>query len=421
MPADDPSPYAARLPPLAALRYKDFAVYALARLFATWSWQMLTVSVGWQIYHLTRDPLDLGFIGLAQFLPFIMLVLPAGQVADRMDRRLVLVGAYTVAACCAVILLWFTLSGSTHAWPIFVAMTLFGMARAFWMPASQAMTPNLVPREVFPSAVAINSTVMQAAVITGPAIGGLLLVLGPHVVYSTVVGLLIVVVVLVASIKPVRATLRADAAFRMGDLLEGLRFVVRRRTVLGAISMDLFAVLFGGATALLPIFAADVLHVGPAGLGILRTAPGVGAALTAVFLAVRPLDKHVGSWMFGGVAVYGVATIAFGLSTVFWMSLTALFFLGIGDMVSVFIRHLLVQLETPDEIRGRVSAVNAMFIGASNELGEFESGVAARFLGLVPAVVVGGLATLAVVVAYRKLFPELRNMQEFPRHAPREA
>jgi MFS family permease len=411
MPAD-PAPV--RLRPLAALRYRDFAVYAAARFCATLSWQMLNVAVGWQVYQLTRDPLHLGLIGLAQFLPFFALVLPAGQVADRADRRLVLIGAYLVEASCAAMLLWFTLSGERGIWPVFLAMFLFGCGRAFWMPAGQAITPNLVPVEAFPSAVAVNSTLFQTGVIVGPAIGGVLLLLGPGVVYGTVLGLLTLVVLLVTSIKPVRAAARA-AAFKLSDVLEGLRFVFRRRTVLGAISLDLFAVLFGGATAMLPIYASDVLHVSPAGFGALRAAPGIGAALVAAALALSPLDRHVGRWMFGGVALFGAATVVFGVSESFWISMAALFLLGMGDMVSVFVRHLLVQLETPDEIRGRVSAVSSMFIGASNELGEFESGVAAKAFGLVPSVVFGGVATLVVVGAYLRLFPELRRMDRFPR------
>jgi len=401
--------------PLAALRHRDFAVYAAARFCATLSWQILGAAVGWQVYQLTHDPLALAFVGLVQFLPFVLLVLPAGQIADRSDRRLVLIGAYAVEAMCSGLLLWFTLAGVKAVWPVFVAMTLFGCGRAFWMPTGQAMTPNLVPRDVFPSAVAVNSTLFQVGVIVGPAIGGMLLVWGPQAAYGTVLGLLTTVVILVATIKPVRAGAKAGA-FKLGDVLEGLRFVIRRRVVLGAISLDLFAVLFGGAVAMMPIYASDVLHVGPAGYGMLRSAPGVGAALMAAVLAFSPIQRHVGRWMFAGVALFGASTIVFGLSTVFWISLGALFLIGMGDMVSVFVRHLLVQLETPDAIRGRVSAVSSMFIGASNELGEFESGVTARWLGLVPSVVVGGIATLLVVVAYMNLFPELRRMDRFPRH-----
>ncbi len=407
---------APRLSALAALQYRDFAVYALARFCATLSWQILGAAVGYQLYQLTRDPLALAFVGLAQFLPFVCCVLPAGQVADRFDRRLVLICAYSVEAVCAGALLWFTLSGVKVVWPVFVAMAAFGAGRAFWMPTGQAITPNLVPREAFPSAVAVNATLFQSGVIIGPALSGVLLLWGAQAAYIAVVALLLIVVALMVTIKPVRADV-APQPFRVGDLLEGLRFVFRRRTVLGAISLDLFAVLFGGATAMMPIYASDVLHVGPVGYGMLRAAPGAGAALIAAMLAFSPIQRHVGRWMFSGVALFGCSTIVFGVSTVFWVSLVALFLLGAGDMISVFVRHLLVQLETPDAIRGRVSAVSSMFIGASNELGEFESGVAAKALGLVPSVVLGGLATLLVVAVYVRVFPELRRMNEFPRHS----
>jgi MFS family permease len=398
---------------LAALRHRDFACYAAARFLATIAWQMLGIGVGWQVYALTRDPLALGLVGLAQFLPFVTLVLPAGHVADRADRRFVLIGAYTLEAACAAALLAFSLRGATSTWPVFAAMVLFGSGRAFWMPAGQAITPSLVPAPLFPSAIAINSTLFQTAVIGGPALGGLLYLAGPEVVYGAALGLLLCVVALIASVRPKPPAREAQALGR-GEILEGLRFVLGRRTLLGAISLDLFAVLFGGATALLPMVASDVLHVGPVGLGFLRTAPGAGAALTAGVLTLAPIRQHVGRWVFGGVALFGFATLVFGLSRSLWLSLAALFLLGAGDMLSVYVRHMLVQLETPDAIRGRVSAVNSMFIGASNELGEFESGLTARWFGLVPAILLGGAATLAVVAAALWRFPELRRMDRFP-------
>jgi MFS family permease len=406
---------APRLSALAALQHRDFAVFAIARFCATLAWQVLGATVGYQIYQLTRDPVALALVGLAQFLPFVLCVLPAGQVADRFDRRLVLVCAYAVEAACALALLWFTLSGTKASWPVFLAMTVFGAGRAFWMPTGQAMTPNLVPREVFPAAVAVNSTLFTTGIIVGPALSGVLLLRGPQAAYGVVVALLIVMIVLMLTIRPVRAS-SAQRPFRLSNLLEGLRFVFHRRTVLGAISLDLFAVLFGGATAMMPIYASDVLHVGPVGYGMLRASPGLGAAVVAALLAFSPIQRNVGRWMFSGVGVFGCATIVFALSKIFLLSLAALFLLGAGDMLSVFVRQLLVQLETPDSIRGRVSAVASMFIGASNELGEFESGLAARAFGLVPSVVLGGLATLLVVAVYMKVFPELRTMREFPRH-----
>lgn len=404
------------------LRHHDFTRYAAARFCATIAWQMLGVAVGWQVYDLTRDPLDLGLIGLAQFLPFMVLVLPGGQTADRMDRRLVMIGAYATEALCVVVLLAFTLSGARAVWPVFIAMALFGAGRAFWMPAGQAMIINLVPNAVFPRAVGLNSTLFQTAIISGPALGGMLYALGETalggrgalLVYGSALALLVAVVLLLARVRPVQAP-PSGAPISAQYFFEGLRFVFQRKPVLGAISLDLFAVLFGGATALLPIFAADILEVGPVGLGALRSAPGVGAALTGAWLAWRPIERHTGAWMFGGVALFGVATIVFGLSTSFWLSWLALFLLGVGDVTSVVIRSLLVQLETPDAIRGRVSAVNALFIGASNELGEFESGVTARWWGAVPAVVVGGCACLGVVGICLWAFPGLRRLDRFPK------
>jgi len=401
------------------LRYRDYAVYAAARFCASLAWEMLSVAVGWQVYQLTRNPLYLGFLGLAQFLPFVLLVLPAGHVADRADRRLILVAAYSIQGVCAGGLLVFTLMGATQVWPVFVAMTLFGVARAFSMPASQSMTPNLVPLEAFPKAVAFNSVLLEIAIIVGPSLGGLLYLLGPQVVYGVGFGMVLLVVALVSSIRPVRAALSSALADESAgaDLLGGLRFVIHRPVVLGAISLDLFAVLFGGAAALLPAFASDILQIGPAGLGTLRTAPGIGAAIVAIAVGIKPIERHVGRWMFGGVALFGLSTVVFGLSKSFWVSLVALVLLGAGDMVSVFIRGIVVQLETPDAIRGRVSAVNSMFIGASNQLGEFESGVTARWFGIVPAAVLGGIATLVVVAAYLRLFPQLRAMDQFRKPA----
>lgn len=398
---------------LDALKHRDFALYAGARTLATLAWQMLTVAVGWQVYAITQDPLALGYTGLVQFVPFVCLVLPAGQLADLADRRLVLIGAYACEVLSASVMLWFTLSAQTEVWPVYCAMALFGAGRALWMPTGQAIMPNLVPAAIFPRALALNSTIHQAAAIAGPSVGGLLYLLGPAVVYGVVFVFLLLAMLFVIAIRPMPPAARVRR-WHWREALEGLDFVRRRRTVLGALSLDLFAVLFGGATALLPIFAADVLHVGPAGLGILRTAPGVGAVLTAMLLAAHPITRHVGRWMLGGVALYGLSTLVFGASTHVGLSLVALFVLGAGDMVSIYIRHMLVQLETPDSIRGRVSAVNAIFIGSSNELGEFESGLTAKLFGLVPSVLLGGTATLAVVAGCMKAFPELRTMDRFP-------
>jgi MFS family permease len=372
------------------LRQARFARFLSARLLATLAAQIQSVAVGWQIYAITRDPLDLGLIGLSQFLPFVVLILPAGQVADHYDRPKVLSCCYLAETFCAALLLWFTVQGITVAWPVFMAMVLLGCARAFSMPSGQALLPNLVAHADFSRAVALNSSTFQIATVAGPAVGGLLYLMGPRVVYFTVMALAFGAVLLMIGVRPLsdqRPLQKEPPSWH--SLLSGLRFVRSKPLILGAISLDLFAVLFGGATALLPIFARDMLQVGPVGLGLLRTAPGVGAALCAVALAVTPITQRVGAWMFGGVAVFGVATIVFALSSSFVVTLLALSVLGAADMVSVYIRHLLVQLQTPDQIRGRVSAVSAVFIGASNELGEFESGVTAKWFGALRAAVLG--------------------------------
>jgi MFS family permease len=398
----------------AVLRHPDFLFFMCARLLATLAVQMQTVAVGWQVYAITRDPLDLGLIGLSQFLPFVLLILPAGQIADHYDRRRILALCYFTEILCAAALLVFTLRGIQVAWPVFATMVLMGCARAFSMPSGQALLPNLVPAETFSRAVALNSSAFQVATVLGPALGGVLYLAGPAVVYTTVAVLAALAAVFMALVRGGgrRAGKREPATWE--TLLSGLRFVRARPIVLGAISLDLFAVLFGGATALLPVFARDILHVGPSGLGLLRTAPGIGAGLTAMVIAISPISRHAGVWMFGGVAMFGVGIVVFGLSEHFALSLFALTLLGAGDMVSVYIRHLLVQLETPDAIRGRVSAVNAVFIGASNELGEFESGITAKWWGAVRAVLVGGIATLIVTGLWIKLFPSLWHMDRFP-------
>ena len=398
----------------ALLGNRDFACFLAARFLAALAVQMQTVAVGWQVYEVTRDPFDLGLIGLSQFLPFVLLILPAGHLADSRDRRRIISLCYALLCLCALLLLVFAASGLRSARPVFAVMVLFGIARAFAMPTGQALLPNLVPREQFGSAVALMSSSWQVATIAGPALGGIVYLSGAPVVYATVAALLAIATALTLLVRRGGERHGSGEAPSLRTLLLGLRFVWSRRPVLGAISLDLFAVLFGGATALLPVYAADVLHVGPSGLGLLRTAPGVGAALCGLVIGLSPISRQVGRWMFGGVVVFGLATIAFGLSGSFWLSAAALTFMGAGDMVSVYIRHLLVQLETPDEIRGRVSAVNAVFIGASNELGEFESGLTAAWWGAVPAVIVGGCATLAVAGLWTRLFPELARMDRFP-------
>ena len=396
------------------LRHGGFGYYLLARFLATLAVQMLVVAVGWQVYEATHDPLDLGLIGLSQFLPFIVLVLPAGHVADHSDRRRIVAACFALQALGAVLLLGTTRAGLPQVWPVFATMGLFGIARAFSMPAAQALLPNMVPVASYGNAVALNSSSMQVSRIAGPALGGLLYFAGADAVYATVAVLLAVSCSLILGARLAGGASPQRAPVSWETLLSGLAFVRSRQVVLGAISMDLFAVLFGGATALLPAYAGDILHVGPVGLGFLRTASGIGAAVCGIALALRPIQRHVGRWMFGGVALFGLATVVFGVSTSLALSLAALVVLGAADMVSVYVRNLLVQLATPDAIRGRVSAVNAVFIGASNEVGEFESGVTAAWWGVVPAVVVGGVATMLVAWIWTRFFPGLWKMARFP-------
>ncbi|MFO0947515.1 MAG: MFS transporter [Planctomycetota bacterium] len=396
-----------------ALQYASFRYYSAARFFMTLAVQMQSVAIGWQVFEATGDPMDLGLIGLAQFLPFVVLTLPAGQIADRFDRKWILTLCCCVETLCALLFLAWSLTPGIGVWPVFAVLVLFGSVRAFSMPTSQAITPNLVPLEAFPSAVAFNSSLGHIATIAGPALGGLLYILGASFVYSVISGIFAVSVALMLRVTvPERLRVTRPAA-TWHDLLEGVRFVRSRPVLLGAISLDLFAVLFGGAVALLPAFASEILRTGPQGLGILRATPATGAAFVAILLVAHPITRNVGRWLFCGVALFGVSILVFGFSQSFFVSLLALFVMGASDMVSVYIRHTLMQLETPDEIRGRVAAVSAVFIGASNELGEFESGVTAAWWGIVPAVLVGGTVTLSIAVLWARLFPPLWHMDEF--------
>ena len=404
----------------AVLRHRNFAFYLSARVLGTLAVQMQSVAIGWQVYQLTGSLFDLGLIGLAQFAPFLLLILYAGHAADRYNRRTIITLCLAAQLLCGLMLLGFTLLGLSVVWPVFAILVLFGSARAFMMPATQAVLVNMVPTEHFSQAVALSSSSFHVAVILGPTLGGLLYLAGPMTVYLVASSLLIAAVVLMRLSRAAPQVINTQAA-TWHTLLEGMRFVWSRPIVLGAISLDLFAVLFGGATALLPAYAHDVLHTGPTGLGLLRTAPGAGAALCSVLLAFYPIRRRVGAWMFGGVAVFGVATLCLGATASFAVALAALFLLGAGDMVSVYIRHLLVQFETPDAIRGRVSAVNAVFIGASNELGEFESGITAGWFGLVRAILLGGLATVLVAGIWSVKFPVLSRMDKFPHHDKEKA
>jgi MFS family permease len=386
----------------------DFRAFLGARALASLSSLMLTVAVGWHVYALTGSAFALGMVGLAQFLPALLLALPGGLAADRFERRTILLLCFALEIVVALLLLGISLFLRAGAGWIYPVVALIGVGQAFMGPASQSLVPFLVSKEDFPRAVAWNSSTFQVATIAGPAIGGLLYAFGPACVYAVSAGCYAISALLMSR---VRTRLHVAAAARPGleGLLTGLRFVFSRPAILGAMSLDLFAVLFGGATALLPIYARDLLHVGPWGLGLLRSAPAVGAGIVAVVLAQRPLARSAGARMFACVAIFGAMTIVFGLSRSFFLSLAALAVLGAADMVSVVVRQTLVQVNTPDEKRGRVSAVNSIFIGASNQLGEFESGVTAAWLGVVPAAVLGGVGTLVVVVLWAWLFPSLRT------------
>ncbi len=406
----------------AIFRQRDFTLFLLARFFSSIAAQMMVIAVGWQVYRLTGRVLDLGLIGLSQFLPFLCFALFAGHAADVHDRRLIIMLCLSLFLVCALLLFVFARASLASVWPIFAVLGVLGVARAFLSPATQSFLPNIVPLSSLGNAVAINSSTFQVATIAGPSIGGLIYVFGESShrvnggaqwVFGMAAALLASGLCLLSLIAH-RGIRRGAPAASWEDLLQGLRFIRRRKTVLGAISLDLFAVLFGGATALLPAFTKDVLHAGPQVFGYLRAAPGVGAVLTALWLAVRPVTRHVGLFMFGGVAIFGACTVVFGLTHAFWVAMAALALMGAGDMISIYVRGLLVQLETPDAIRGRVSAVNSVCIGASNELGEFESGFTAAWFGLVPAIVLGGGVTLLVAVLWAGVFfPALWHLKSF--------
>ena len=396
-----------------AFTYPDFTIYQAARFFIVAALEMQSVAVGWQVYEITRKPLDLGLIGLAQFLPGMLLFLVSGHVADRFDRRKVVTHCYCGFAVSSALLLTLAWQGSHSVHLIYAVAVLIGVVRAFNAPVSRALLPQLVPEEHFPNAVAWNASIFQAAVILGPSIGGFLYAFakGPTVVYAT--ALVTATAAVFSTLKlTLQTQVRAREQISWNTVLAGFHYIWRNKLVLGSISLDMFAVLLGGAVALLPVFASEILKTGPWGLGLLRSAPGVGAIAMAILVAHRPLRRRAGLTMLFCVAGFGVCTIIFGLSRSLAISLVALFLLGASDMVSVIIRSILVQLATPDEMRGRVNAVDMIFIGVSNELGEFESGLTAHWFGTVPAVVLGGVGTLVVIAIWAWAFPELRNADQ---------
>jgi len=400
----------------AAFRFSGFRLYQIARFCIVFCTEMQSVAVGWQVYEITHRPLDLGLTGLVQFLPPVFLFLVAGHVTDHVDRRKLLTLCYVGYALSSLLLLVVTLHKSGSVAPIFAILFLVGTVRSFSMPASRALLPQLVPEEQFQNAVAWNSSIFQCATILGPALGGLLYALfrGPAAVYATALSAGVIAILTTLRIQT-QSKPRPREPFNVKNVFAGFHYIWTHKLILGSISLDLFAVLLGGAVALLPVYAKEILRTGPWGLGLLRSAPGIGAAVMALLLAYQPIRKRAGATMLWCVAGFGIFTVVFGFSRSLPLSLLSLFFVGAADMVSVVVRGVLIQIETPDEMRGRVNAVDMIFIGASNELGEFESGLAAQWLGAVPAVVLGGIGTIAVTIFWVWLFPELRRADRLVR------
>ncbi len=428
-------PAGSRTSVAAAFRSRDFRLYQAARLAVVTGAEAQAVAVAWQVYQITHRAIDLGYTGLALFLPGLLFLLPAGHIADRFDRRQVVLVCYTLQAFCTVALLVFAAQGITRVLPIYAVLFVIGTGRSFSGPASSALIPQLVPKEDFVNAVTWGASIFQIATVVGPSIGGILFTLPLHawaggapmgslagagIVYLFTLATLIWYVALI-SLLHVRPGRMEHKAISADVILAGVRYVWKTQVLLGSISLDLFAVLLGGAVALLPIFAHGILNAGPRGLGMLRAAPGIGALAVSLWLTAKPLRGRAGLRMLIGYGIYGVMTIVFGLSRSLALSLVALLLLGAFDMVSVVIRSSILQLATPPEMRGRVSAVNSLFIGASNEFGEFESGVTAQWWGAVRAVVVGGVGALAVTGLWTVFFPSLRNIDKLTPEALMQA
>jgi MFS family permease len=417
-----------------AFQSRDFGLYQAARFLVILGAEAQSVAVAWQVYQITHSALDLGYTGLALFLPGLFFVLPAGHAADRYDRRGIILMCYSVQFICTMALLWFALHGTGgdghRIWPIYAVLIGIGIGRAFSGPASSAMLPSLVPKAHFVNAVTWGASIYQIANIAGPAVGGFLFTLqflgtvahwtGAAIVYAFTLATLAGFLVLVGMIRT-RVTLAEKKAFDVRTMLAGLEYVWRTKLLLGSISLDLFAVLLGGAVALLPIFATDILHAGPRGLGLLRAMPSFGALAVSLTMLIKPIKRRAGKTMLISVGIFGAATVLFGWSRNIWVSLVALVLIGASDMVSVVVRSSILQLATPPEMRGRVSAVNWLFIGASNEFGEFESGLTAHWWGAVRAVIVGGIGSMMVTGTAAALFPRLRNADSLTAESLMEA
>ena len=401
--------------PAAAFLSRDFLRYQLARVVVIIGAEAQALAVAWQVYEITHRAIDLGYTGLILFLPGLVFMLPAGHVADRFDRRRVILVCYALQAIASFWLFWLAWTGVNHVWPIFALLFAIGTGRAFSGPASSALVPHLVPKEHFVNAITWGSAIFQLANILGPALGGVLFTLplrgrlhGAGLVYLCTLLAILWFLVLVGSLH-VRPGRMEHRAISKEVILAGFHYVARTQVLLGSISLDLFAVLLGGAVALMPIFAQDILHAGPRGLGMLRAAPALGALAVSLWLMVRPIQRRAGIRMLVCVAIFGAATVVFGVSKSLPVSLAALFIVGASDMVSVVIRSSVLQLATPPEMRGRVSAVNSLFVGASNELGEFESGLTAQWWGAVRAVVIGGVGSMLITGLWAAFFPSLRR------------
>ena len=395
-----------------AMRHRGFALFVAMRIVSNFGTNIVAVAVGWQVYDLTRNPADLGLVGLFQFAPALLLILVTGAVCDRYNRRIIAAICLAGEGLCAAAILWFTWSGTIGVGTIFFLLVLFGIARAFVNPATQSLIPNLVPEKDLSSAIALASSSWQVSTVVGPALGGLLYGIAAEVAYGAAFFFFLFGAVCVALIpKPPQKTNVERPTWQ--SLSAGIRYIWGEKVVFGAISLDLFATLLGGAIALLPAYARDILDVGPWGLGLLRSAGGVGSLAMGLYLTSVPIRDHAGVAMFVAAAFFGLVTIVFGVSEIVWLSILMLFLMGAADMISVYIRETLIQLRTQDWVRGRVNAVNMVFIGASNELGAFRAGMVAALIGVVPAVVIGGVGTIAVAGLWAYWFPELRRIRQF--------
>ncbi|WP_220399053.1 MFS transporter [Granulicella sp. WH15] len=391
-------------------REPSYRRFWMARICSTMSFQMFGVAIGWQVYALTHSTFALGMVGLVQFTPMLLLMLVVGHVADRFNRKTIISICQVVECSTAALLAVSSYFHWLHPVGIFCAVAAVGACRAFETPSTQAMVPGLVEESKVPAAIAWSSSANQSATIVGPALGGLLYALGAHIPYALCACLYATASILSSGIRP-RRRAEAKPAATASSIFSGIHYIRARKNILGAISLDLFVVLLGGATALLPAYARDILHTGPWGLGLLRLSPAIGALSTSIFLARHPIRSRAGHRMFTAVIVFGLATIGFALSRSVLLSMAILCVLGAADVVSVVVRSSLVQLETPDAMRGRVSAVNALFIGTSNQLGEFESGVTASWFGIVPATIIGGVGSILIALCWMRLFPGLRTLE----------